>query len=325
MQTIFFETKPWEEKTIKTQLKNAELIKKPLTPKNAKKYSNAEIISTFIESEINKETLNQLPKLKLITTRSTGYDHIDVEECGKRGITVCNVPDYGTHTVAEHTFALLLTITRRMRKALEKQEKDDHTIKGLKGVELCNKTLGVIGTGRIGSQVVKIGQAFGMKIIAHDPFPNKELKIKYTTLTNLLKNSDIITLHAPLTPKTRHLINEENVNKIKKGAIIINTARGGLIQTSALLKGLKNKTISAVGVDVLEAEKELREEHTLLKKENTKWKIIKQNHELLKHPNVIHTPHVAFYTEEALQRIVETTIKNIKQWKKNKPINTIKN
>lgn len=332
LKLAFFELEDWEKEYVKAKLKNQKIIfiDEPLTKKNAKKVSDCDAIAVFIYSKIDKSILSSLKKTKIITTMSTGFDHVDLKACAKKKIYVCNVPAYGDNTVAEHTFALLLALSRKIIESAERTRRGNFDITGLRGFDLKDKTLGVVGTGRIGSWVVRIANGFQMNILAYDPYPNKELakkyNCKYVKIDNLLKKSDIITLHVPLTKQTKYLINEKNIKKIKKGAVLINTARGALVKTEALLKALKNKIISYAGLDVLEEECFIREEKQLLSdtfKKECNLKIALEEHILLDLDNVLITPHNAFNSEEALKRIMDTTVDNIKAFNNGKIVNKV--
>jgi D-lactate dehydrogenase len=268
--------------------------------------------------------LNNLPKLKLIATRSTGFDHIALDECQKRGISVANVPYYGENTVAEHTFALILSLSRNIHKSYTRTLRGNFSIEGLKGFDLKGKTIGVIGAGRIGLNVIKIAKGFGMNVFAYDVKPNKFLSeilgFQYVGLERLLKKSDIITIHIPHSSKTHHIINKDNIHIIKRGAILINTSRGACIDTEALIEALDEKILSGIGLDVLEGEELIKEEKQLLyddAKVSTLANLIK-GHILLSRDNVVFTPHIAFYSQEALERILETTAENIKSFMEGK-------
>ncbi len=333
MKIAFFELEDWEKRCVQEKFKVHKLIfiDKPLTIANAGLVSDCEVLAVFVYSKIDKNLLSKFRKVRLITTMSTGFDHIDLKECSKKKITVCNVPAYGDNTVAEHTFALILAICRKLIPSLERTRKGNFDIEGLRGFDLKGKTIGVVGTGRIGSWVVRIAHGFGMKIIAYDPFPNKDLIKNYgcvyfKNVENVLKQSDIITLHVPLSDKTKYLINENNISKVKKGAVLINTARGAIVKTSALLKALKNKTIAYAGLDVLEEECFIREEKQLLSdafKKECDLTTALQEHILLEMDNVLITPHNAFNSDEALQRIIDTTVDNIKSFISGRKINVV--
>lgn len=333
MEIAFFEIEDWEKDYLKDKLKNHELVfsKDILNEKTASLAKNADIVSIFIYSKINKKNLNEFKQLKAITTRSTGFDHIDVAECKKRKIFVLNVPYYGENTVAEHTFALILALSRKIHKSYERTRIGNFSLEGLRGFDLKGKTLGIIGLGHIGMHVARIATGFEMNTLAYDIKRDtklaKKLKFRYTTFNNLLKNSDIITLHCPYNKKTHHLINNKNIKLVKKGAYIINTARGGLIETKALVKALATGHLGGAALDVLEEESLIKEEIQLLSKNFPKENLqnLLENHILLTFDNVIISPHNAFNSKEALQRILDTTIENIKAISSRKePINIVK-
>ncbi len=331
-RVAFFEIEKWEEKYVKENLKGAELIfdQGKLTAKKAEKIKDVTALAVFIYSPISKEILDKMPKLKLVTTMSTGYDHIDLEECKKRGITVCNVPTYGENTVAEHTFALILAISRKINAACQAGKCMLVDYKQLRGFDLKDKTLGVVGYGNIGEHVVRIARGFGMKVLVYDIKKDmkeaKKMGFKYAGFENLLKKSDIITFHVPLNKYTHHMLNKKNIKMIKEGAVVINTARGGIIETEALIWALEKKRLGGAGLDVLEGEKELKEEKQLLSEQFSEeaMKTLIENHVLMNYPNVLITPHNAFNSKEALLRIVETTINNVKGFLKGKKVNTVK-
>jgi len=291
----------------------------------------AEVLCTFIESHIGEAEMARFPKLKLIATRSTGYDHIDLAAAKARGITVTNVPSYGEQTVAEFAFALMLAISRKIIEA-DALVKETGTFAqtDLRGFHLSGNTLGVIGTGHIGVHAIKMGNGFSMKVLGFDVHQDAAFAQKnnftYASLDDLLAQSDIITIHVPYNPHTHHLINQENIFKIKKGAYLINTARGAVVETDALVAALKNGTLAGAGLDVLEEEGELNDEAALLtaphpNEENLKMAL--ENHYLINHPRVIVTPHVAFDTTEAVERILDTTLENIKSFAAGTPVNTV--
>ncbi len=331
MKIVFYQTKKWEERYIKKRLKGFKIVfcQDVLNEDNLKLAKDADIISVFIYSKIDKNVLKKLNKVKMITTRSTGFDHIDINECKKRGITVCNVPTYGENTVAEHTFALILSLSRKIHKSYVKTLRNDFSIEDLKGFDLKGKTIGVIGAGHIGLHVVRIAKGFGMNVLVNtlhpDNFLAEVMGFEYVSLEELLKRSDIITIHTPYNKSTHHLINKNNINLIKKGAILINTARGGCVDTEALIYALDKGILSGVGLDVLEGEELIKEEKQLLydkDKQKSLENLIK-DHILLSRDNVIFTPHIAFYSQEALERILDTTIENIKSFVNKNPINVV--
>ncbi len=332
MKIGFFEIEPWEKEVLKKALPKEEIIFSPekLTVKTAEKYKQLEALAVFVHSKIDSSVLKKMPKLKLITTMSTGYDHIDLEACKQNNIKVCNVPTYGENTVAEHTFALILALSRKIVEGVERTKKGSFVLSGLRGFDLRGKTLGVVGSGNIGQHVIRMAKGFEMKVLVFDVVKNnslaKELGFEYASMEKLLKESDLVTLHVPYNQHTHHLIGKKELSLMKKTAYLINTSRGGVLDTDALVKALQRKEIAGAGLDVLEEECEIIEEKQLLTKEfNTKCnlKTLAENHRLLEMKNVIITPHNAFNTEEALRRILEVTVENINGFKKGRSINSI--
>ena len=332
MKITFFESEGWEKDYLKGKFgwkTKVEFIQEPISETNLSKALESEIISVFIYSKLTKEILDKLPKLKMISTRSTGFDHIDISECKKRGIVVTNVPTYGENTVAEHTFGLILSLSRKIHKAYEKTIKGDFKIDELRGFDLLGKTLGVVGTGHIGQRTIRIAKGFGMRILAYDAFPNKKLSLEegfdYVEFDELISKSDIITFHVPLIPATTHMLSMKNIKKVKRGAIIINTARGGIIETECLTYGLEKGILSGVGLDVIEGEDIIKEEKELLTKDFSKenFKMLVCDHVLLKDSRVIYTPHIAFNSDEAVRRIMDSTQESINAFILNKPLNKI--
>jgi len=327
MKITFFEIQGWETPMIKKALKNHSLtfIKGHLTLENVKIAKGSDIISVFIYSYINQKILSNLKKLRLIATRSVGYDHINIKSCKNKKIKVFNVPSYGENTVAEHTFALILALSRNVHKSYLRTLQRDYSIEGLIGFDLKNKTLGVIGSGRIGKHVIRIARGFEMKVLVTDPnkdeFLAEQLDFKYVPLQELYKKSDIITLHVPYTKKNYHMINKESLKLMKKGSILINTSRGQLVDTNSLIWALDKKILSGVGLDVLEGEELIKEEKQLLydKKKIKALEQLVEDHILLAKDNVVFTPHIAFYSQEALERIIQKTIDNINNFINNKP------
>ena len=328
----FFEIEEWEKKYISEKITDLDLFfsTEPLTLENITEAKDCQVISPFIYSKIDKAIISKLPELKFISTRSTGFDHIDMAAVASKKIIVSNVPFYGENTVAEHTFALILALSRKLFDSIDRARKGNFSLDGLRGFDLKNKTLGIVGLGHIGLCVTKIANGFGMKVLAYDPKEDKKLaennNFKYVGLEDLLAKSDIISLHAPYNKATHHLINSDNIKLIKRGAYLINTSRGGLIETEALMKALSDDILAGAGLDVLEGEYFIKEEAQLLSKEFPKTFDLKtalQNNILLRQKNVIITPHNAFNSEEALVRILDTTILNIQSFIKGEIINKI--
>jgi D-lactate dehydrogenase len=328
----FFETTATEADFIVKRLGgpetfiSSELFNPELLPDAA----NCEILSVFINSDLDEAALSPLPRLRMIATRSTGYDHIDLNYCRSRNIAVCNVPVYGDNTVAEHTFALILALSRKVIQAHNRARTGNFSIEGLQGFDLRNRVLGVAGTGHIGVHVIRIARGFMMKVIAFDSCPDKRLAdaldFEYVdSLDVLLRDSDIVSLHVPLLPSTRHMINAKNIYQMKKGALLINTARGELVDTHAILDALERGHLGGAGLDVFEGESLIKEEKQLLSKEfdTEELRTILKNLVLFRHENVIVTPHIAFNSAEALERILSTTVENIIAFEHGRPINAV--
>lgn len=305
----------------------------PLRPETAAVAASADGVSVFVKSTVTKEVLGTLPKLKFIATRSMGVDHIDVAACAQRKIVVSHVPAYGENTVAEHTFALILACSRHIFQSYERTERMKFDRAGLRGFDLAEKTLGVVGVGKIGRNVCRIARhGFQMRVIAYDVHPDPalaaELGFTYvSSLDTLLGESDVVTLHAPYVPSSQHMINRENIAKMKRGAVLINTARGGLIDTQALLWGLNEGIVQAAGLDVLEEENFVYEEAELLVNDVPQGKnlaTVLRNHILVERDDVIVTPHNAFNSEEAVARIFKTTVENVRGFLDGTPVNVVR-
>lgn len=330
---VFTELEGWENEYIRKALPDHQLVllDKPLSKEDHQSIAEAEIIAPFVYSPINSEVIEAVPSLKFIATRSTGYDHVDLKAAAARGIVVSNVPFYGENTVAEHAWALILALSRKICQSYDRTKKGSFSFEGLRGFDLKGKTLGVVGCGHIGEHVVRIAKAFEMKVLVFDPRPNEELASQmgftYVSLEDLLKESDVITLHAPYNEKTHHLLNAENMKLIKKGAVLVNTARGGLVETMALVELLDSGQLAGAGLDVLEEENFIKEESLLLSPEFHKvsdYKTLIADHILLEKENVIITPHNAFNSQEAVRRILDTTLENINGYLSGKIINQVK-
>lgn len=332
MKITIFDLEDWERASFESLADEHEirLLSEPLSLQNAAAHREAEVVSGFVYSSFSPAVMQQLKSLKLIATRSTGFDHIPLDTCRARKITVCNVPTYGSNTVAEHVFGLLLVISHKLEQAIDRTRKGDFSPKGLQGFDLFLKTMGVIGTGGIGLETIRIAKGFGMEVLASDIQPDEEaarrLDFHYVSMEELLARSDIISLHVPANEKTRHLISHNEFEKMKDGAVLINTARGDVVDTRALVRALAEQKLSAAGLDVLEEEPVIREEAELLRsvyEEREDLNTLLANHVLVHMRNVVVTPHSAFNTREAVQRILDVTIENIRTFAKGQPINVV--
>lgn len=308
-----------------------------------------EVLSIFIDSKVDAGFLAGHPNLRFIATRSTAFDYIDLDACQQHSVTVSCIPTYGDHTVAEHTMALLLAVARRFHEVASAVRQKRFSYENIRGYELHSKTLGIVGAGRIGQRVIPLAKAFGMEVIAYDihtdPSAAEALGFRYVSFPELLRRSDVISLHAPLNPTTYHLFNRAAFAKCKPGLLLINTARGALIDTDALIEALDKQIVCGVGLDVLEEESLLHGEalrvisNQILKRIQSascaetahspnrvkELENIVHNRNLLARKEVFFTPHIAFNSKEATARINQATVENIQAFIKGKPKNVVSN
>jgi D-lactate dehydrogenase len=304
-------------------------VAEPLTPANAELAREADAVTVFVHSRIIGEILERLPRLRLACARSTGYDHIDLAACRERGVAACNVPTYGENTVAEHTFGLILSLSRNIHRAWERTRQGNFSLEGLRGFDLQGRTLGIVGAGHIGLHVARIARGFGMRVLVadprEDPFLADLVGFAYAPLGRLLAEADIVSLHAPLLSSTHHLIDRDRLGRMKPGALLINTARGGLIDTAALLEVLEAGRIAGAALDVFEGE-ELKEEDAAFSAGEltaAERETLRRRHEMLRRENVVLTPHMAFYSQGAEERIRRrrTTLANLRAFFNGSPQN----
>lgn len=332
MRVVIFEAEEWEAEACRALSGHHELtcVKERLSIENAAEFKHAEVVSTFVNSRLDGDVLRHFPDLKLIATRSTGFDHIDLAWCATENVEIANVPDYGDVTVAEHSFALMLASARLLVPAVERTRHGNFLQDDLRGIELRGKTLGVVGTGRIGRRAIEIARGFGMDVVAFDVAPQQsiaeELGFTYLPLADLLARADVLTLHVPASPQTQDLISDPEFERMKPGVILINTARGNIVNVAAMVRALAGGKLRAAGLDVLPQEPLVREEAEVfrgppLAKEDLEALVA--NHVLLRFPNVIVTPHIAYNTYEAVARIIETTIQNIEAFAAGSPQNIV--
>ncbi len=299
---------------------------------------DAEIISVYINEQVDLAFLEAHPALRMIATRSTSIDHIDESACRARGVTICNVEHYGETTIAEHTFALILALARRLRELMNLPKGGRFSYEATRGFELLGKTIGIIGVGRVGQRVVSLAHGFQMQVLGYDTVNPEQLArtlhFDFVSLDELLARSDVISLHANLTSETYHILNRETLAKTKRGVLIINTARGALLETAALREALESGHVGGAGLDVLQDERVLRQnvasviggeilQHLRsddVAREAHDADRVRELEELilgnavLARPNVVFTPHIAFNSVEAVRRLAEATIQNIKSF-----------
>ncbi len=319
MEVAWFEAEEWEKNylTEKDHGLDIDFYEEPLTLGNIDLAEGYDTVTVFVDSRVDSEVIDSLDA-NLVACRSTGYEHVDVELAGKKGTAVCNVPRYGGATVAEHTFGLMLALSRKIYDAIRKVEQGDFNHKGLRGFDLKGKKLGVIGTGSIGKNVIRIANGFDMHVIAHDPSPDRraeqEMGFMYVTLEDLLDQSDIVTLHCPLTDSTEHMLSTEEFGMMDE-TILINTSRGGLVDQEALIEALETGNVEAAGLDVLEEECYIQDDIKYLGELEEKCdpRVILEDHILMERDDVLVTPHNAFNSQEAMERIVNVTVENIRK------------
>lgn len=317
MDVAWFDTEKWERDYLEETGHDFDItfFEQSLTLENKEKAEGYDAVAVFVSSQLNEEVINSLD-VDIIACRSTGFDHVDLETASENNITVCNVPEYGGTTVAEHCFGLILSLSRKIYYGIRKVDNGDFSHEGLRGFDLKGKKLGVIGTGTIGQNVIRIANGFDMEVVAYDPYPDneaaEELGYKYVDLDELVRDSDIISTNCPLTESTHHLLSEDQFEKMD-GTIIINTARGEIIETQALINALENGNVEAAGLDVLEEECYLEDDIEVLGDlpDNCDPETILEDHLLMERDDVLVTPHNAFNSIEALHRIEDTTLRNL--------------
>jgi D-lactate dehydrogenase len=273
-------------------------------------YPEPDVMAVAHQHITGSAEMDFLPHLKLVITRSTGFDHVDLEAAKQRGIAVCNVPEYGSITVAEFSMGLILSLTRRIPAAVANSHLGKFQLDGLQGIDLAGRQLGIVGHGKIGRHLGTIAAGFGMKVSFHDPFWEYSV-----SLTELLRKSDIVALCCPLTPETHHLINAKTLAMFRPGAYLVNTARGAVVDGAALLYALESGHLAGAALDVLEGEEGIREGFV--------DEFHQVNETLMRHPQVLVTPHLAFDTKEAKQRIRDTTVEIIRAFQEGRILNPV--
>ncbi len=312
MNILFFGTKKYDREFFEKKLPeypqlNITFIEANLSPQTATLAAGYKAICAFVNSDIGEQTIEILQKVgvKLILMRCSGFNNVDLEKAKQAGITVVHVPRYSPQAVAEHAMALALIANRRIHKAYIKCRENDFALSGLMGVNFYGKTAGIVGTGQIGRAMAEICRGFGMRVLGYDEYKTESKIIEYVDLETLLSQSDLISLHCPLTEKTYHIICKDTIEKMKDGVVLVNTSRGGLVDTDDLIAGIREEKFFAVGLDVYEEENESVYEDLS--------DSILQNStiaRLLSFPNVVVTSHQGFFTSEALEAISDITLKN---------------
>ena len=313
MKILFFDTKNYDKESFEKVLPNypeitIDYLKADLAPKTAQLAKGYDAVCAFVSSDVSGDTVTALHEagVKLILLRCAGFNNVDMEKAKEYNIQVMRVPGYSPEAVAEHAMALALAVNRRLHKAYVKVRENDFSLSGLMGFNFVGKTAGIVGTGKIGAAMARICHGFGMKVIAYDVYKAPGLDfVEYVSLDELLQRSDLISLHCPLMDNTYHLINSETIAKMKDGVILVNTSRGGLVDTTDLIEGIRAHKFFGVGLDVYE--------------EETKNVFENRSHEIMEHsttarllsfPNVMITSHQGFFTQEALAAISSTTLDN---------------
>ncbi len=317
MKILFYDAKPYDIESFDKLIKNydgisIDYLKTDISKNTVRLAEGYEAVCVFVASDVNAEIIDELSKrgVKLILLRCAGFNNVDIQRAREKGITVLRVPNYSPEAIAEHSLALAFAVNRHIHKAYIKVRENNFSLMGLTGMNLCGKVAGIVGTGKIGAAMCRACHGIGMEVLAFDKFENPSLDfVRYTGLDELLRKSDLISLHCPLTEETYHMIDLEAIEKMKDGVLLINTSRGALISTEDLIKGIRRHKFSGVGLDVYEEEQENvfenREDDIL----NTSVTA-----RLLSFPNVIVTSHQGFLTHEALEKISLVTLENAKSF-----------
>ncbi len=316
MRIAFFDTKKYDKKwfeKLKSDQDEIIYFESRLKAKNYMLVEGFDVVVAFVNDELDKKVIKGMADLgvKLLAMRSAGYNNVDIKAAKEINFPVVRVPEYSPHAVAEHTMALLLSNIRKINHSYVRTREFNFSLNGLVGFDLYKKTVGVVGTGKIGKVFIEICKGFSMNIIAYDPYPSKDLDVEYVDFETLCKRSDVISFHCPLTPETKHLVNDKTISLMKDGVAIVNTSRGALVDAKALLKGIRSGKIGSAALDVYEEEAGLffEDQSEVVLDDDTLMLLISM-------PNVLVTSHQAFLTEEALRNIAKTTLDNIHSFEK---------
>ena len=324
MKVAVFSSKPYDKQFLEAANTShgheLHFLEPRLTEDTASLAAGYPAICAFVNDQLNAKVLGMLSRsgTQLAALRSAGFNHVDLAAAADEGIKVVRVPAYSPYAVAEHTVGLILALTRKIHRAYNRVREGNFALDGRLGFDLHDSTIGIIGTGQIGTVVAQIMQGFGCQVLAYDPYPNPQLEeggLRYVSLEKLLAGSDIVSLHCPLTPETYHLINSQTLRQMKQGAMLINTSRGALLDTASIILALKSGKIRYLGLDVYEEEEDLFFE-------DLSDRVLQDDvfARLLTFPNVIITGHQAFFTHNALQAIAETTLGNISAFENGQPL-----
>lgn len=314
----FFDTKPYDKEVFDEENTHYEMVyfESKLNEKTARLAQGFDCICAFVNDDINQKVIDTLYEngIRLIALRSAGYNNVDLKAAQDK-ITIVRVPSYSPHSIAEHAFSLLQTLNRKIHRAYIRTRDFNFSLVGMNGIVLYQKTIGIVGVGAIGRAMIQIAKGYGMRVVCFDPHPDESLGVEFVDLDTLFKESDVISLHCPLTKATYHMINKESIAKMKKGVYFINTSRGALVDTASLLDALNEGKIRGAGLDVYEEEEDLFFEDKSLT-------IVKDNilSLLISRPNVIVTSHQAFLTDESLTQIARTTFDNLDQYFAHQPL-----
>ncbi len=319
MKILFYDTKSYDQESFEAKLPfypgmKIDYLKSELTPATARLAKGYDAVCAFVNCDVGTETVLLLHEcgIRAILLRCAGFNHVDIEKACELGIRVMRVPGYSPEAVAEHAMGLALAANRRIHKAYVRVRENDFSLGGMLGFNFYQKTAGIVGTGKIGAAMAGICHGFGMKVLAYDKYRNPSLDfVEYVSMEELLSQSELVSLHCPLTDETYHLINRDTIQKMKDGVILVNTSRGGLVKTEDLIEGIRARKFFAVGLDVYEEEKrnvfEDRSDEILESSITAR---------LLSFPNVVITSHQGFFTQEALDAISETTLRNAAAFEK---------
>lgn len=314
----FFDTKPYDKEVFDEENTHYEMVyfESKLNEKTARLAQGFDCVCAFVNDDINQKVIDTLYEngIRLIALRSAGYNNVDLKAAQDK-ITIVRVPSYSPHSIAEHAFSLLQTLNRKIHRAYIRTRDFNFSLVGMNGIVLYQKTIGIVGVGAIGRAMIQIAKGYGMRVVCFDPHPDESLGVEFVDLDTLFKESDVISLHCPLTKSTYHMINKESIAKMKKGVYFINTSRGALVDTASLLDALNEGKIRGAGLDVYEEEEDIFFEDKSLT-------IVKDNvlSLLISRPNVIITSHQAFLTDESLTQIARTTFDNLDQYFAHQPL-----